>query len=41
MHCFASVKKGKNLEYYAWGNNAFGQLGLGHKGQVFIPQKIH
>lgn len=38
MHCFASVQgRNKGVEYYGWGNNAFGQLGLGKKGIQSIP----
>lgn len=28
MHCFVRVKGDK---YYGWGNNAFGQLGIGNR----------
>lgn len=26
--------------FYSWGNNNFGQLGLGHEINKFLPQKV-
>lgn len=41
MHCFAkALNIKKREEIYGWGNNSFGQLGLGRKGQQLVPEKI-
>lgn len=37
MHCFVKVEKGR---YYGWGNNAYGQLGLGNNQHQTYPAEI-
>ena len=41
MHCFASIetKEGKS-EYYGWGNNTYGQLGVGDTEIRTFPEYI-
>ena len=39
-HTIAKCRKGKNVEYYAWGTNSMGQLGIGSFEDQSYPVEI-